>query len=83
LERQTIAYEYPTKPTGKSGSGEEQSDTVDLFVTLVPHAGIEDDSRDETAVYDANKEPDGEESREILGDAREDTNDAPGEGESW
>jgi hypothetical protein len=82
LERQTIAYEYPTKPTGKSGSGEEQSDTVDLFVTLVPHAGIVDDSGDESAVYDANKEPGGEESREVFGDSREDRNDTPGEDES-
>ena len=51
------------------------------FVTLVPHAHIEDESRDESTFHGANKEADGKESGKILGHACEGGNDTPTEGE--
>lgn len=53
-----------------------------MFVALVPHTCIEDDSGDESAIHYADEETDDKESGKILGDAREDTNKAPGECES-
>lgn len=74
-------YEYPTEPTSEGGSGEEQGNTINLLVTLVPHTHIEDASGDESTVDEAYYETDGEESGKVLGDARENANDAPDEGE--
>ena len=53
-----------------------------MFVAFVPHAHIEYASGDESAIDDADEETGGEESREILGDACENTNDTPDESES-
>lgn len=58
-----------------------QSNTVNLFVAFVPHAHIEDASRDEPTVHDTDEETGGEEPGEILGDTRKNTNDTPNEGE--
>ena len=72
--------ENSTECTGKGGSGEEESDAIMLFVSLVPHAHIKHDAREETALCNAEKEADGEESREVLGDSHQGTNDTPREG---
>ena len=45
-----------TKCTGESGGGEKESNTVILFVTLVPHAHVEDASRDEPTLHDTEEE---------------------------
>jgi len=77
-----MTYEYPTKCTCKSGSGEKESNAIMLFVPPVPHAHIEHDSGEESTLCDAEKEADGEKSGEILGDTHEGANDTPCEGES-
>ena len=53
-----------------------------LFVSLIPHAHIKDDSREEAAFCDAEEKADGKKSGETLGDAHQGANDAPCEGES-
>lgn len=62
-------YEYPTERARKSGNGEKQRDTVNLFVALVPHARVEDDSGNESTFHYAKEETGSDESGEILGDA--------------
>jgi len=52
-----------------------------LFISLVPHAQIEHNSRGESTLCDTQKEADGEESGKILGKAHEGTNDTPCKGE--
>lgn len=81
--KREIAYEYSTECAGKGGSGEEESDAIMLFVSLVPHAHIKHDSGKETTFRDAEEETDGKESTEVLGDTHEGANDTPYEGESW
>ena len=51
-----------------------------LFVSLIPHAHIKNDPREETALGNAEEEADGEETGEILGDAHEGTDDTPRDG---
>jgi len=80
-KRKTGTCKYPAECTGESGSGEKESNAIVLFVSLVPHAHIKHDSREEPAFCDAEEETDGKESRKILGDAHEGANDAPCEGE--
>ena len=51
------------------------------FASLIPHAQIKDNSGEESALCDAEKEADDEESGEIAGEAHKGANDAPCEGE--
>ena len=53
-----------------------------MFVAFVPHAHIEYAPGDESTINDADEETDSKESGEILGDACENTNETPNEGES-
>ena len=78
-----ITYEYATECTGKSGGGEEESDTVMLLISPVPHAHVKDDSGEETTLGNTEEEADGEESGVILGDAHQGTDDTPCKGEGW
>ena len=75
------AYEYPTKCTSNSRSGEKQSDTIILLGSPVPHAQVEYNAREETTFCNTEKEAGSKESGEIAGDAHEGTNDTPREGE--
>ena len=52
-----------------------------LFASLIPHAQIEDNSGEESALCDTEKEADDEESGEIVGEAHKGANDAPCKGE--
>lgn len=79
---QTIAYEYPTKSTSKSGSREEQGNTIILLVPFVPHAHIKYASWDESTFHETEEETRGDESGKILRNAREGSYDPPGEGKS-
>ena len=74
-------YKNSTKCTGECGSGEKESSTVILLVTLIPHAHIEDTSRDEPTLHETEEEAGRDESREVLGDAREGGDCTPGESE--
>jgi hypothetical protein len=70
-------YHEPTTCTRKSGSAEEQSDAEMLLVSLVPHAKIEHDSREEPAFRDAQTEAGGEQPGEILREPHESADDPP------
>lgn len=80
--------EYSAECTGEGRSGEEESDSIMLFVSLIPHTQIKDDTGEETTLCDTKEEADGKEAGEILGDTHEGANNAPcegqgGEPESW
>lgn len=80
--------EYSAECTCEGGSGEEESDSIMLFVSLIPHTQVKDDTGEETTLGDTKEEADSKETREILGDTHEGANDAPcegqgGEPESW
>lgn len=75
--RRGKTYEYSTECTGKGGSREEESDAIMLFVSLVPHAHIEHDTREETTLCNAKEEANGEKSGEVLGDSHQGANDTP------
>ena len=66
----------------KSSSGDQQSDTIMLFVSLVPHTEIECGSREEARFCHAEKEAYDEEPGKILSEAHKSANDTPREGES-
>ena len=76
-----MTHEYSTKCTGESGGGEEQSDTINPLVTLVPHTQVKDGSGGESTFNDTEEKTDRKEPREILGDAREGCHDTPDKGE--
>lgn len=77
-----VTYEKSTKCTSKGCGRKKQRDAIVLFVSLVPHTQIEHDPREEPTLRNAQKEPNGEESGKILGEAHQCANDAPYEGES-
>ena len=52
-----------------------------LFISFVPHAQIEHDSREESTFCDAQKEAGDKESGETLSESHEGTNDTPCEGD--
>lgn len=52
-----------------------------LFISLVPHAQVKDNSREEPTLRDAQKEAGGKQSGYILCEAHERANDPPCEGE--
>ena len=52
-----------------------------LFISLVPHAQIEHDSRDESTFCDAQKEAGDKESGKTLSESHEGTNNTPCEGD--
>ena len=51
------------------------------FISLVPHAQVKHNPREESAFRDTQKEPRGEESRKVLDDAHEGADDTPCEGD--
>ena len=75
-------YEKPATRTRKSGGAKKQSDAEMLFVSLVPHAQIKHNSREEPAFCDAQKEAGDEQPRKILGEPHEGANDPPYDGDS-
>lgn len=75
-------YEYSAKRASKTRRGEEQSDTIVLFVSLVPHARIVHHTGKEPAFRNAQEEADSEEPGEVLGDTHESGDNSPDEGES-
>ena len=85
---QSITYKQPAKRATNTDGGDYQSEAIELFVSLVPHAQIEYNSRKVSALCDTQKHAGGEESGETLGDAREGADDTPSESdgrkpESW
>lgn len=56
-----ITYEYPTKRTGKNGSGGEESEAILLFASPAPHAQVMGNFRNETAFCNTEGEVDGDE----------------------
>ena len=53
-----ITYEQPAKEAAKCDRGGHQSDAVNLFVPLVPHAQVENHSGEEPAPCHTQKETD-------------------------
>ena len=78
-----MTYKQPAERTTNTDGGDYQSDAIELFVSLVPHAQIERNSGKVSALCDTQKYAGGEESGEILGDARECADGTPHEGEGW
>ena len=75
-----VTHKESAECTGKSSSGDQESDAVMLFISFVPHAQIERSSREEPGFCDAQEEAGDEESGETLGEAHKGTNDTPREG---
>ena len=75
-----VTHKESAECTSKGSRGDQKSDAVMLFISFVPHAQIEDGSREEPGFCDAQEEAGDEESREALGEAHESTNDTPCEG---
>ena len=75
--------EQPAKRATEGDGRENQGKPVELFVSAVPHTQVEHDSREVPAFCNTQDEAGGEEFTEILSKAREGTNDAPHESESW
>lgn len=80
MRQKETTDEYSTECTSEGRSGEEECDSIMLFVSLIPHAHIKDDTRKETTLCDAEEEADGEKTGEILGDTHEGTDDTPRKG---
>ena len=78
----SITYKQPAKCTTKSDDGDCQSNAIELFVSLVPHAQIESHSRSVSAFRHPQKYAGSEESSEILGDTREGAGATPHDSES-
>ena len=73
----SATYEKPAERTGNEGGREKQSDAILLFVSLVPHAEIEHDSREEPALCDAQEKAGDEETVKASSEAHEGTGDTP------
>lgn len=73
----------PTKSSCERRSREEQRDSIVRFSALVPHGQVENDAGEETRLCDAKEESSDDEAGEVVRDAEESRDDAPGEHESW
>ena len=74
-------YKQPAKRTTETDGRDYQSNAVELFVPLVPHAQIEHESGEKPAFCHAQKEAGGEEPTETLSEACEGTDNTPRESE--
>lgn len=80
-ESSTYICENTAKRTSQGRSTEEETNTILPLSPLIPHAKVEDDAGEQATLRDAEEEARDEEAGEVVHEAHEGGDDAPGDGE--
>jgi hypothetical protein len=75
----TYPGKYTSKRASEGRSTEEERNSVMLLLSFVPHGQVEDNSREESTLSNAQKEARYEEASHVLRGTQESSDDAPGE----